>query len=202
MWGQRALAWFFCCGSPAFFAVSSPVFLTHLSKTGWLSSSFAGALFYWCAGVFCTRTVLGSPVVVWCDTVSGIEILWCSALLFVGVFCICICIRIAFLIPWRMHSGVLLGILRRLWIMWLFTAFILRTHAHCSYSPDKVKFVVWGRTVSMVGKALPVAGVWGGPYQEAEVNAGAQLTLCLWCSSLFRQVDGATSTHSGSFHLS
>lgn len=76
MWGQRALAWFFCCGSPAFFAVSSPVFLTPLSKMGWLSSSFAGALFYWCAGVFCTRTVLGSPVVVWCDTVSGIEILW------------------------------------------------------------------------------------------------------------------------------
>lgn len=101
---------FLCC----FF---STVFLTHLSKTGWLSSSFAGVLFHWWAGVFCTRTVLGSPVAVWCDTSSGTEILWYLSIALCRSLCVRICIRIAFLVPWRMHSGILLGILLRLWIM-------------------------------------------------------------------------------------
>lgn len=101
---------FLCC----FF---STVFLTHLSKTGWLSSSFAGVFFHWCAGVFCTRTVLGSPVAVWCDTSSGTEILQYLSIALCRSLCVRICVRIAFLVPWRMHSGILLGILLRLWVM-------------------------------------------------------------------------------------
>lgn len=83
---------FLCC----FF---STVFLTHLSKTGWLSSSFAGVLFHWWAGVFCTRTVLGSPVAVWCDTSSGTKILRYLSIALCRSLCVRICIRIAFLVP-------------------------------------------------------------------------------------------------------
>lgn len=83
---------FLCC----FF---STVFLTHLSKTGWLSSSFTGVLFHWWAGVFCTRTVLGSPVAVWCDTSSGTEILRYLSIALCRSLCVRICIRIAFLVP-------------------------------------------------------------------------------------------------------